>query len=267
MKIVFTDFDPSARICVKNFGSETISCNAHWGRGSRNDFIIHYVLSGEGYFNGQKVCRGQAFLITPGMIHEYHSSQEHPWTYFWVLFSGVDAPALCEKYVRTEENGICVPLQFDARLAELSSRILRHTDHLTQMQALGYFYMLLSCHEPPAPTSENRYVQQAEAYMKTHLYRKVPITEIADVLGINDRYLYNLFIKYRRTAPKQYLNTLRITYAQELLLATDNSVSEIAVSAGFSDVLTFSRFFKTHTGLSPTAFRTRNGADPDITHR
>ena len=106
MQIVFTEFDQSARMYVKSYGYENISCNAHWGRGSRDTFIVHYVMSGEGFFNGHKVKKGQGFLITPHMMHEYHSSKEQPWKYFWVIFSGEDAVAVCKKYIDTDNNNV-----------------------------------------------------------------------------------------------------------------------------------------------------------------
>ena len=97
--------------------------------------------------------------------------------------------------------------------------------------------------------------------MKTHIYRQITITEVARALKISDRYMYNLFIKHLGISPKQYLNRLKIDCAQGLLKKTDDSISEIAASIGFHDVLVFSRFFKDHIGISPTEFRKRHNID------
>jgi AraC-like DNA-binding protein len=43
--------------------------------------------------------------------------------------------------------------------------------------------------------------------------------------------------------------------AEGLLRQPDLSIKEIAARLGFSDTYTFSRAFKTHSGRSPTAWR------------
>lgn len=255
MKIIFTEFDQSARIYVKSYGFEDISCNAHWGWGSRDAFIMHYVMTGEGFFNAYKVKSGQGFLITPSMMHEYHSSKDRPWKYFWVIFSGEDAAAVCEKYISIDENNVFEFKSAELKIMDLFVNITRNQRRLTEAQALAYFYTLLSCHETTANITDNHYVQLAKKYMETHIYRKLTVTEVASVLGISDRYMYNLFIKHLGISPKQYLNDLKINHAQSLLKTTDYTISEIATSIGIYDVLAFSRFFKNHVGISPTEFR------------
>lgn len=113
----------------------------------------------------------------------------------------------------------------------------------------------MSFHETTAPTTANRYVEEAKRYIDTNFYREITVTEIADSVGINDRYLYNLFMKYENLSPKKYLNSIRLNRAKYMLKNTDAAISEIAVSIGFSDVLTFSRFFSKNIRLSPTEYR------------
>jgi AraC-like DNA-binding protein len=55
--------------------------------------------------------------------------------------------------------------------------------------------------------------------------------------------------------PIAYLNRYRITQAKRLLRETDQSITEIALTVGFSDSSYFSRVFRRETGLSPDAFR------------
>lgn len=75
----------------------------------------------------------------------------------------------------------------ELRVIDLVNSIMMNTGQLTEACALGYFYMLLSCHETTIGTSGNFYVKQAEKYMKTHIYRTITITEVAQALGISDR--------------------------------------------------------------------------------
>ncbi len=47
--------------------------------------------------------------------------------------------------------------------------------------------------------------------------------------------------------------------AVELVLGTRKSITEIALALGFENFGNFSTAFKRHTGMSPEAFRRRNG--------
>jgi len=47
--------------------------------------------------------------------------------------------------------------------------------------------------------------------------------------------------------------------AVELVLGTQKSITEIALDLGFKNFGNFSTAFKRHTGMSPEAFRRRNG--------
>ena len=52
-----------------------------------------------------------------------------------------------------------------------------------------------------------------------------------------------------------YYRTLRADYAKKLLASTNRSISSIGEELGFADIYSFSRFFHSFTGMSPTAFR------------
>lgn len=55
-----------------------------------------------------------------------------------------------------------------------------------------------------------------------------------------------------------YIASLRIERAKELLLSTDTTVSEIGAQVGYDDPRYFSRIFQKSTGESPRAYRTRH---------
>lgn len=96
---------------------------------------------------------------------------------------------------------------------------------------------------------------QAKQYMELHYHNRLQIADVADALGVHVNYLANLFQKQYSTTPKQYLSELRVKKAKKLLLDTDHPVYIVANSVGFSDPLTFSKFFHRMTGMAPTAYR------------
>lgn len=255
MQTVPVLYDQNERLRIIYFGHEPISSDAHWGRGRRSGHILHYVLTGEGVFNGHPVRAGQGFYIAPEQLHEYHASTHHPWTYFFVILSGSDAGAVCRRYLAPDANGV-FHYDFQPDLLRLMDDILRHP-HLTDASSLAYFFTLLSLHEKNAPLQGNRHVTEALKYIEGSVHRPVTVREVADHLHLSDRYLYNLFIRHLQRSPRQVITDAKMHRARALLESTDSSITEIAASLGFDDVLAFSRFFRKNQGLSPTAYRCR----------
>ncbi len=238
---------------IAYFGTENIWQNAHWGCGVRNSTILHYVLSGEGYYNGNKISAGEGFFIPQNKLHEYHSSKHCPWTYFFVALDGTKADSLCEKYLNPDKNGI-FRYSFYEEL-NIFIKQLFSSSSISATKAMGMFLILMSMHEEPEPLSKNMYVKEAKNYIKHNLHRAISISEIASSLHISDRYLYNLFIRYEGISPKKYINEQKIKKASRMLSAYNYSVTQAAASVGFNDVLTFSRFFKNQTDMSPSEYK------------
>ena len=116
MKRIFALYDTEESVYVCGFGMEDISENARWGKGSRDVFLLHYVLEGEGYFNSHKVKAGEGFFITPQMLHEYHSSTEAPWRYFWVVLNGPGAVEICKNHININTNNIQITILITTKI-------------------------------------------------------------------------------------------------------------------------------------------------------
>ena len=56
-------------------------------------------------------------------------------------------------------------------------------------------------------------------------------------------------------APYNFLITIRIEKAVELLRETDMSVMDISLACGFTSLTSFNKAFKSLVGLSPTKYR------------
>ena len=184
---------------------------------------------------------------------EYHPDSAQPWNYFWICFDGRAAKRLCDAYIHTDENGI-FSFNFRSAITQKLNELVDRPGNLGKLYALSVFYSVLANHEQTRP-NKNPYVDQAVSYMQMNFHRPLTVEEVATTCGVDDRYLYNLFVKHAQISPKQYLNKLRLDNAKQLLRGSDYTVTEVAFSVGFTDVLAFSRFFTKHTGLSPTAYR------------
>lgn len=80
------------------------------------------------------------------------------------------------------------------------------------------------------------------------------VAGLAELFQLNISYMGSLFKKVHGTSILQYITTVRIDAAKELLGAQKYKISEIAQQVGYADIFYFSKRFKQVTGLSPKEF-------------
>jgi len=85
------------------------------------------------------------------------------------------------------------------------------------------------------------------------------LAETASLLGISDRHLRELFRVHTGRSPAQYVRSLRIDKAKQLL-AGGMPVKQVAVEAGFFDQSHLNRHFKHAVGLTPAQYARRFGS-------
>jgi AraC-like DNA-binding protein len=78
---------------------------------------------------------------------------------------------------------------------------------------------------------------------------------VARAAGISRAHFFKLFREHTGITPKLYSNTIQIERALTLLAETNDAVTHIGEDLGFSCQSTFTRFFSSHVGMAPTAYR------------
>ncbi len=107
---------------------------------------------------------------------------------------------------------------------------------------------------PPKRRKEADLFFCAAEYIHRHFAEERSTVEtIAKELGISREKLAELFRQYTGLYPKQYINRLRVDYANSLLLEGYN-ITEAAFQAGFGSIRTFNSAYKAITGMSPTDY-------------
>ena len=81
--------------------------------------------------------------------------------------------------------------------------------------------------------------------------------EIGAKFGYHPNYINALVVKHTHTSLHRYVIDCKLSYAMQLLLTTNMSVSEIANEINIPDPQYFSRLFKKYYRKSPSAFRPR----------
>jgi AraC-like DNA-binding protein len=118
----------------------------------------------------------------------------------------------------------------------------------------GIFAELLASRSDASPT-DSGWVEQCIRYMQLHYTEDINVEQIAQYFQLHRSYVSTAITKRIGQSPGQYLQSLRLQKAAQLLRDTDYSVTEIALSAGYPDLYRFSRTFSKAYGMSPTEFR------------
>lgn len=121
---------------------------------------------------------------------------------------------------------------------------------------LRRYRLLVDLHEIADVTKLEKIADVIE-YINTNSEKKLSLDMISGESYINKYYLCRLFKNTVGTTVGEYINYVRMRKAEEMLSTTSKSVTDIALSTGFSSVQYLGRLFRHYRGCSPTEFRKR----------
>ena len=147
-------------------------------------------------------------------------------------------------------NSVCN--EYDAKEKSFVSFITAFVDNITAI--LYRENILTDPNEYYDMKNMNRLMPVLE-YIENHYSEHVSLTDVCQLINLSEFHFCKLFKKYMKIPFLQYLNFVRICYAEVLLQKSEKSVSEIAYETGFSSPAHFSSMFKKQKVMSPTEYR------------
>lgn len=101
------------------------------------------------------------------------------------------------------------------------------------------------------------HVRRAMHYTVKHYKEPLTLDKLTQYLGINKCYFCDLFKKETKKTYSQFLNEVRVENSKRLLLHTNLSILEIALSVGYNNQNYYNMSFKKLTGTTPLKYRNR----------
>lgn len=98
-------------------------------------------------------------------------------------------------------------------------------------------------------------IRRLALYASVNISRSMPITELASHLGVTVRQLERLCRAKLDCSPSEFIRSLRISHARDLLVTTDKRVTEIAFECGFADASHLARSCQETFGKTPSVLR------------
>lgn len=101
-------------------------------------------------------------------------------------------------------------------------------------------------------------IRPAINYIDANYDKPIALADIARISHLSISRLAHIFKEQMGITIIDYLTSVRIERAKQLLLATEQSCTEICFQVGYNNQSYFSRTFKELVGMSPRQFRARN---------
>lgn len=92
-------------------------------------------------------------------------------------------------------------------------------------------------------------------FITDNFREEIDSSDIASAADIHPKYAMNVFKKSTGMTLNDYVNLMRLSYAQALLIQDEANVLQVAMDSGFGSLSAFNKSFRKIAGMSPTDFR------------
>ncbi|MEZ4657768.1 MAG: AraC family transcriptional regulator [Caldilineaceae bacterium] len=103
--------------------------------------------------------------------------------------------------------------------------------------------------------SMDQRILAVQRYIVNHLTEPLDRVTLATVAGFSVAHFHRIFLAQVGESPTAYVRRLRLDRAGRKLRMGAVDIGEVALAAGYESHNAFSKAFKQHFGLSPSAFR------------
>lgn len=188
--------------------------------------------------------KGDCLLLSRGAEHGGFGGKTVDRTaFFWLHFSTPDIGAW------SLPKTCSLPESAEKDLRELMHEA--ESDPTRAELRLSLFLLSLSDREE----KHSRLLFEVEEYLRLHAAENLTVKAVADHFGYSPDHLSKSFKREFGYDLKAGINKRRVEKMQEKLLNTNDPVKSIARDCGFEDENLFVKFFRYHTGTTPTAYR------------
>lgn len=248
-------------VCENKIFDEAYTSRLHW-----HGFIeIEFVIDGNctHQYNGKlyHVKRGDAWIFT---AHDSHIA---------ICDKGLNVTKVSVKPELLHERlqkylGFSHPLHcsFDeTELHMIQDRLntlfdeQEHPKMMTRVKAssiINELVLEVVRKSPVIPEKQNLgIISDVVSWMHGNYKKDISLTQIAELFSLTPNYLGRLFKNALGISYNDYLNSIRLKCACDLLVTSDNSIKVIAIECGFNSVEYFNSIFKKHYGITPSQYR------------
>ena len=234
----------------------------------RIDFQLLYIASGQAHFifDGEDriIPAGNMVLYRPKEVQQYYYLGSDHTEVFWVHFTGNNVTNLLRAYGFPDHEHVIhtgTSLEYRRLYQQIIQELMLCKADYEEMAAayLRMLFVLVHRLETSPITRRSSYLidelDTAVRYFHEHYNEPISVEAYASSRGMSVSWFIRNFRDYTDSTPTQYLLSLRIRNAQNLLENTSYNIAEISGIVGYDNPLYFSRLFHKFCGISPREYR------------
>lgn len=191
-------------------------------------------------------------FLAPNTRHRGIGMTSDKTSFYWIHISGYD-----EKTDRAPKKHFTLREPYHAAIL---CRQLLHYAEQSRHDGVSTSLLSVLLHElyiqsRPENEGDNALARKIVEWIRINSDRDITAADVASQFGYNEDYISRLLKKHYGNGLKTQINEQKMSLIGKLLLETDMPLSQIADASGFSDYKLFLKFFKYHSGMTPSKFR------------
>lgn len=230
-----------------------------------NEYLLLYLHKGRIQLTqkGNRIIHGGTVLIfPPSKLICYRFLEDETNERYYVYFKGTHIANYINQFLLDDPSGIYTigesktlisyffEIMNDFKIHNFETDIFRTT---ILLRLLNHIHRKLPLVVKETKEKEDLYL--IIEHMEKNYWKQFSLEQYAKLFNMSIPTLMRKFKKKLNTTPHAYINSIRLTQSQNLLLTTNLSVAEISLQVGFIDTLYFCKFFKKQTRKSPSEYR------------
>lgn len=222
------------------------------------------------------LTEGMGIFINSQVIHRFEASENViiPNIVFSPSLLSAEDSLIYRKYIQPllDSSIEClifspeVPWQKEVLKNLLSVFDVQNTERIGEIKTVELLLKIWETVYENANISESIPVAKAAAHTQAQLQimmqyihknysEHITLADIAQTVSVSKSSALNIFNKYLRISPVNYLINYRLKCAAKLLASTDSNIYTIASNTGFENTGYFCRSFKELFGVTPSEYR------------
>lgn len=237
------------------------------------DYMFNMVTSGSLCYNTNNTNFDDKTVAGPGTViiykpgePQYLSDMSHNLMRYWIHFTGVGVPELlqeCKLYEgrfftvkRTDRLEAIFLKIFNEMYSDQKCKQVKLNSYMLDM--LSEISRTFGVAVSSKSTHNEERLAPAINIINAKYKDDISLEQLAKACYMSKYYFIKLFKTYTGHTPHEYLTSVRIDNAKEMLCSTNIKISGIAEAVGIPDQNHFTKIFKSRTGSTPIAYRQKH---------
>lgn len=207
------------------------------------------------------------FRIEAGMCEEAGRLTEELFCYYLTIPGCTLGDAKYHCYLLSSLCRNILNLYFNQEIEADSSSMQNVITTIFSLEELKNYYRNFFMNISHLLENRNVYaiddnIEKLKIYVERNYQKELSLEFISSLFYMNRSYLSHLFRQKTGCKYVDYVNTVRIGKAKELLCSSERKMYQIAKSVGYDNIKYFFRVFKKITGVTPVQYQEAHGIHP-----